>query len=107
MKRSIMVAVVTAALGLATHAGAAVDAAKANELAKAKNCFSCHAMDKKLVGPSFKDVSAKYKGNKEAPATLTKKVIGGGGGVWGPIPMPPNPVKEDEAKLLVEWILTQ
>jgi cytochrome c len=105
MKRSILVAVVTAALGLATHAGAAVDAAKANELAKAKNCFSCHAVDKKLVGPAYKDIAAKYTGNKEATAALTKKVIAGGGGVWGPIPMPPNPVKEDEAKLLVEWIL--
>ena len=105
MKRSIMVAVVTAAFGLATHAGAAVDAAKANELAKAKNCFSCHALDKKLVGPAFKDVAAKYTGNKEAQATLSKKVVGGGGGVWGPIPMPPNPVKEEEAKMLVEWIL--
>ena len=105
MKRSIMVAVVTAAVGLATHASAAVDAAKANELAKAKNCFSCHALDKKLVGPAFKDVAAKYKGNKEAHATLSKKVVSGGGGVWGPIPMPPNPVKEEEAKMLVEWIL--
>jgi cytochrome c len=59
----------------------------------------------KLVGPGYKDVAAKYKGNKEATAMLVKKVIGGGSGVWGPIPMPPNPVKEDEAKLLVDWIL--
>jgi cytochrome c len=51
-------------------------------------------------------VSKKYKGNKDAQANLIKKVINGGGGVWGTIPMPPNPVKEDEAKLLVEWILS-
>ncbi|MGH8629221.1 MAG: c-type cytochrome [Burkholderiales bacterium] len=106
MKRSIMVVAAAMALGLTAQVNAAVDAAKANELAKAKNCYSCHAMDKKLVGPAFKDIRAKYKGTKDAQATLTKKVIGGGGGVWGPIPMPPNPVKEDEAKLLVEWILS-
>jgi cytochrome c len=94
------------ALGLTAQSNAAVDAAKANDLAKAKNCYACHALDKKLVGPAFKDVAAKYKGNKEAQATLAKKVVAGGGGVWGPIPMPPNPVKEDEAKMLVEWILS-
>jgi cytochrome c len=106
MKRSIMVVAAAIALGVAAQAGAAVDAAKANELAKAKNCYSCHSLDKKLVGPSFKDIGAKYKGNKDAQATLAKKIIAGGGGVWGPIPMPPNPVKEDEAKMLVEWILS-
>jgi cytochrome c len=106
MNRSIMVVAAAMALGLTAQASAAVDAAKANELAKAKNCYSCHAMDKKLVGPAYKDIAAKYKGNKEAQGTLAKKVIGGGSGVWGPIPMPPNPVKEDEAKLLVEWILS-
>lgn len=101
-----MVVAAAMALALTAQANAAVDAAKANELAKAKNCYACHSLDKKLVGPAFKDIGAKYKGNKDAQATLAKKVIGGGGGVWGPIPMPPNPVKEDEAKLLVEWILS-
>ncbi|HWQ38060.1 MAG TPA: c-type cytochrome [Burkholderiales bacterium] len=105
MKRSIMVVLASAALGFAAHAGAAVDAAKANQLSKDKNCVSCHTVDKKLVGPAFKEIAAKYKGNKDAQAMLVKKVINGGGGVWGPIPMPPNPVKEDEAKLLVDWIL--
>ena len=106
MKRSIMVAVVTAAFGLATHAGAAVDAAKANELAKAKNCFSCHALDKKLVGPAFKDVAVKYKGNKDAAAMLVQKVKKGGQGVWGSIPMPPNPAVSDaDLKKMVDYIL--
>ena len=105
MKRSIMVVAAAMVLGLTAQANAA-DAAKANQLAKDKNCYSCNAMDKKLVGPALKDIGAKYKGNKEAQATLVKKIIGGGGGVWGPIPMPPNPVKEDEAKMLVEWILS-
>jgi cytochrome c len=106
MKRTIMLVAVAGVLGFAAQANAAVDAKKAEELAKAKNCFSCHKVEGKLVGPGYKDVAAKYKGNKEAHATLVKKVIGGGGGVWGPIPMPPNPVKEDEAQLLVDWILS-
>lgn len=103
--KKIMMVIVAAALGLAIQANAAVDAAKAKSLAQSKNCFSCHAADKKLVGPSYQDVAKKYKGDAGAVSALTKKVISGGGGVWGPIPMPPNPVKDDEAKLLVEWIL--
>lgn len=105
MKKAIMMIAATAALGFVFQANAAVDEAKAKSLAQSKNCFSCHAVDKKLVGPSYQDISKKYKGDAGAVGTLTKKLISGGGGVWGPIPMPPNPVKDDEAKLLVEWIL--
>jgi cytochrome c len=76
-------------------------------LAKAKNCMSCHAIDKKLVGPAYKDVAAKYKGDKGAVATLAAKVKAGGKGVWGQIPMPPNNVTDDEAKKLVTWVLSQ
>lgn len=77
-------------------------------LAKAKNCMSCHAIDKKLVGPSYKDVAAKYAGQKDAVATLAAKVQKGGVGAWGQIPMPPNPqVSADDAKKLVEWVLAQ
>ncbi len=76
-------------------------------LAKAKNCMSCHAIDKKLVGPAYKDVAAKYKGDKAAPAKLAAKVKAGGKGTWGPIPMPPNNVTEDEAKKLVAWVLSK
>ena len=76
-------------------------------LAKAKNCMSCHAVDKKLVGPSYKDVAAKYKGDAKAPAMLATKVKAGGKGAWGQIPMPPNNVTEDEAKKLVAWVLAQ
>jgi cytochrome c len=104
MKKFLMIAA-TAGLALAFSANAA-DAEKAKALAQAKNCLACHAVDKKLVGPAYTEVSKKYKGNKGAEAGLIKKVINGGGGVWGTIPMPPNPVKEDEAKLLVEWILS-
>jgi cytochrome c len=77
------------------------------ELAQAKNCLACHAVDNKVVGPAFKEVAAKYAGDKEAAATLAAKVIAGGGGVWGAIPMPANTqVKEAEAKKLVAWILS-
>jgi len=105
MKKGILMVIAAAALGLTAQANAA-DAAKAQELAKSKNCFTCHMVDKKLVGPSFKDVAAKYKGDSGAVASLSKKVINGGSGTWGAIPMPPNPVSQDEAKTLVEWILT-
>ncbi|HEX4984975.1 MAG TPA: c-type cytochrome [Burkholderiales bacterium] len=104
MKKLVMVAAV-AGLSLACSAHA-VDAEKAKALAQSKNCLACHAIDKKLVGPAYTEVAKKYKGNKEAEAKLIKKVINGGGGVWGTIPMPPNPVKEDEAKTLVEWVLS-
>jgi cytochrome c len=76
------------------------------DLAKAKNCLACHAADKKVVGPSYKDVAKKYAGQKDAEAKLIEKVQKGGKGVWGEMPMPPNPqVNAEEAKKLVTWIL--
>ena len=75
-------------------------------LAKAKNCMACHAVDKKMVGPAYKDVAAKFGGQKDAEATLVKAIIEGSKGVWGPVPMPPNKVTEAEAKQLVTWILS-
>lgn len=76
-------------------------------LATAKNCMACHATDKKLVGPSYKDVAAKYAGNKTAVDMLATKIIKGGSGVWGPVPMPANvQVNEAEAKKLAAWVLT-
>ena len=104
MKKIMMIA---AAAGLVLAGSAqAADAEKAKALAQSKNCLACHAIDKKLVGPAYTEIAKKYKGNKDAEAMLIKKVINGGGGVWGTIPMPPNPVKEDEAKLLVDWVLS-
>lgn len=77
------------------------------ELAQKKNCMACHAVDKKLVGPAYKDVAAKYAGDKDAVDKLAAKVLKGGAGVWGPVPMPANPqVSEAEAKQLVAWIMT-
>ena len=101
MKKGIISLMAAAALGLAAQA----HAADAQELAKSKNCLTCHMVDKKLVGPAFKDVAAKYKGDSGAVEDLSKKVINGASGTWGPIPMPPNPVSQEEAKALVEWIL--
>lgn len=91
----------------AVLAAMAAPALASPELAAKKNCMACHAVDKKLVGPSYKDVSAKYANQKTAVDTLAQKVIKGGSGVWGPVPMPANAqVNEAEAKELVRWILT-
>lgn len=77
------------------------------ELAKKSACTACHAVDKKLVGPAYKEVAKKYAGNKAAEALLLDKVKKGGVGVWGQVPMPPNAaVKDEDAKALVKWILS-
>lgn len=76
-------------------------------LAKSKNCMACHAAERKLVGPSYKDVATKYAGQKDAVDKLAAKIIKGGSGVWGPIPMPANTqVSEAQAKQLAAWILS-
>lgn len=78
------------------------------DLAGKKNCLACHAVDKKLIGPSYKEVSAKYKGDKTAEAKLAEKIVKGGSGVWGQMPMPANPqVNAEEAKTLAKWVLAQ
>jgi len=78
------------------------------DLAQKKNCMACHAVDKKLVGPAYKDVATKYAGQKDAVDKLSQKVLKGGSGVWGAVPMPANPqVSEAEAKQLVQWVLQQ
>ena len=76
-------------------------------LATAKNCMACHAAEKKLVGPSYKEVALKYNGQKDAVDRLAAKIIKGGAGVWGPVPMPANAqVNEADAKKLAVWVLT-
>ena len=103
MKR-ILLAIASLAAGFSVTTPAMADLA----LATAKNCMACHAVDKKLVGPSYKDVAAKYAGQKDAADKLAAKVIAGGSGVWGSVPMPANAqVTPDEAKKLVAWILAQ
>ena len=105
MKRKLMMAgmlVVSALASQAAMADAGLD------LAKAKNCLACHAVSTKVVGPAYKDVAAKYAGQKDAEAKLAAKVMKGGSGTWGAIPMPANPqVSEAEAHTLVKWVLSQ
>ncbi len=90
-------------LGLALIAPAAF---ASQELAQKKNCMACHATDKKLVGPSYKDVAAKYAKEKDAYKKLAEKIQKGGSGVWGAMPMPPNAVTPAEAEPLAKWVLT-
>jgi cytochrome c len=92
---------VMAAAGIVMAGQATADEA----LAKAKNCMTCHAVDKKLVGPSYKDVAAKYKSDKGAVAMLAGKIKSGGKGAWGAIPMPPNKVTDEEATKLAAWVM--
>jgi len=101
MKRLIAT---SAALGLLLASGVQAD----EKIAQANGCMTCHQIDKKILGPSFKDVAAKYKGDKAAEANMVKKVKEGGKGVWGEMVMPPNAhVKDDDIKAVVKWILTQ
>lgn len=100
MKQVLLSAVVLAGglLALPTWADQA--------LAKSKNCMACHAVDKKLVGPAYKDIAAKYKDDKSAVDKLAVKIQKGGSGVWGPVPMPANPqVNEADAKKLAAWVM--
>jgi cytochrome c len=100
--KTVYLSLLVAAGMLSTGAAVADEA-----LAKAKNCMACHSVDKKIVGPAYKDVAAKYAGQKDAEAKLAEKVIKGGKGSWGEVPMPPNTtVKPEEATKLVKWILS-
>jgi len=101
MKR-ILAAIATVGSLLAASTPALADMALAN----AKNCMACHAVEKKLVGPSYKDIATKYAGQADAVDKLSGKVIKGGAGAWGPVPMPANAqVSDADAKKLVTWIL--
>jgi len=104
MKRHAIV--LAAALLTAGNARAALDNAAAQALMQKDGCSACHAIDRKVVGPAYQDVAAKYKGDKDALAKLSDKVKKGGSGVWGPVPMPPNAqVSDADIKTLVGWIL--
>lgn len=100
MKRALLVGLVLTAFS----SGAAMANA---DLAKAKNCLACHSVDKKVVGPAYKDIAKKFAGQKDAENELVQKVLKGSVGVWGPVPMPANTqVTEAEAHTLVKWILS-
>ena len=111
MKTRIAAFSVAGALVLmSTGASAAMDDKKATELMNKAGCGACHTVDKKLVGPSYKEVAKKHKGQNDAVAVLTKKVRAGGAGVYGQIPMPPNPadkISDADLKALVDWVLSK
>lgn len=99
MKRALLI--------MAAMASIAAPAMADEALAKSKNCMACHAADKKLVGPAYKDVAKKYAGDAKAVDMLATKIIKGGSGVWGAIPMPANTqVNEADAKKLAAWVLS-
>jgi cytochrome c len=105
MKRQWIVLAASACVAGGAHA--ALDNTTAEAMMKKDGCAACHAIDKKIVGPAYVDVAAKYKGDKDALAKLSEKVKKGGTGVWGAIPMPPNvTVSDADIKDLVTWILT-
>lgn len=98
----------TTALAALALAFASVPAFAAADLdfARSKNCMSCHSLGNKVVGPAFKEVAKRYAGQPDAEAKLTQKILKGGSGAWGVVPMPANAqVSEAEAKSLVQWIL--
>ena len=99
-------AVVVALTGLAVTAAWADDAPRGQMIARANACMGCHAVDRKVVGPSFQQIAAKYKGDAQAPVKLANKVKDGGSGVWGVLPMPPHPTMSDaDIRTVVAWVL--
>jgi cytochrome c len=111
MRKALAVFAGAAALVLAGAASAqALDDKKADELMKTAGCNACHTVDKKGVGPSYKDVAAKNKGKADAAQAMFDKVRKGGAGVYGQVPMPPSgpdKIGDGDLKLLVAWILTK
>src|SRR5437762_5728581 len=97
----------SALLAIDNAEAASLDMTAAEAMMKKDGCAACHAVDKKIIGPSYQEVAAKYKGDKDAPAKLAKNAKEGGSGAWGQIPMPPNATTSDaDVKALVDWILT-
>ncbi|WP_024303965.1 c-type cytochrome [Pseudogulbenkiania sp. MAI-1] len=99
--------IVAAGLVLLPGLAAAAEPSAAEALAKKNGCFACHTIQKKVIGPAYKDVAERYDGEKGAVDKLVHKVKEGGGGVWGSAGMPPQPqMKDEEIRRVVEWILT-
>ena len=107
MKALLLTIAAAGSMFVAAQANA-VDAKAAEALAQKSGCLACHSIDKKVLGPAYKDVAAKYKGDKTAEAKLIAKVKAGGSGVWGPMPMPAMAaqVKEPDIKTIVQWVLS-
>ncbi len=105
--KALLLAIAAAVSMLVAAQANAVDAKAAEALAQKSGCLACHSIDKKVLGPAYKDVAAKYKGDKTAEAKLVAKVKAGGSGVWGPMPMPANSpqVKDADITTVVQWVL--
>ena len=105
--KALLLAIAAAGSMLVAAQANAVDAKAAEALAQKSGCLACHSIDKKVLGPAYKDVAAKYKGDKTAEARLVAKVKAGGSGVWGPMPMPANSpqVKDADITTVVQWVL--
>lgn len=92
---------------LAGSAGPELTSNGGAALAKQRNCMNCHALERKVVGPAFRDVAQRYAGKPEMAAMLAAKIVKGGGGAWGPVAMAANPqLSPEEARRLAEWVLT-
>ena len=106
--KALLLAIAAAGSMLVAAQANAVDAKAAEALAQKSGCLACHSIDKKVLGPAYKDVAAKYKGDKTAEARLIAKVKAGGSGVWGPMPMPANSpqVKDADITTVVQWVLS-
>jgi len=106
MRMTLKTLVLAASAALLATGAQALDAAAAKALAAKSACMACHAVDRKMVGPSYKDVAAKHKGQADAVAKVAARIKSGGSGMYGPVPMPAQPnLKDDELKLLAEWVL--
>ncbi|MBN3758573.1 c-type cytochrome [Paraburkholderia sp. Tr-20389] len=104
--RAFVAVLLVAAVVVGSVARAADAPPRGLGIARSNACMGCHAVDRKLVGPSFQQVAEKYKGNAGAPAVLAKKVKDGGSGVWGAIPMPAHPAMSDaDIRTVVDWVL--
>ena len=105
--KALLLAIAAAGSMLVAAQANAVDAKAAEALAQKSGCLACHSIDKKVLGPAYKEVAAKYKGDKTAEAKLVAKVKAGGSGVWGPMPMPANSpqVKDADITTVVQWVL--
>ena len=106
MKTTLLAGAMTLGFAFSLSSSAAVDSAKAEQLAAKYGCQGCHAVDKKVVGPGYKEIAKKYAKDKSAAAKLEQKVKSGGSGVWGSVPMPPNNVPDADVQTIVTWILS-
>ncbi|MCY1544348.1 Cytochrome c-551 [compost metagenome] len=104
--KKFLTPLLTLGVALSMQSALAADPAAAEALFKSKPCAACHNLDMKMVGPALKDVAAKYAGTEGAADLLAGRIKNGTQGTWGPMPMPANPVTDEEAKILAEWVLS-